>query len=544
MIEKQVDLFCLGAPPPGFKWNLGKIWMCEPTPRSVSSVVLSAMEKNTPEALLFWDVSLGEIPLETVSRFLQSPDDIWHGGLQLGMAGLPEMMKYVAPAWMLNCDAPSVVSSSSWRISLRACLVRSEVVRQLGFVDKEFFSLAGASLEWGHHCLMKGAVTRFVPDLLPHKRIGESMQIPLKDEIRFVWACYKPFWAKWSLFLSVLQRPQLLFHISSLLQFIRKIVKESLSGIFQKKENISYSNEPIVNISVILPTLERYEFLEKCLMTIRAQTIKPLEVLCIDQNLPEKRRPDIYEKFNDMPIQVYWQDEKGQSLARNTALEKSSGEWIFFADDDSEYSADTLHQHIELALSHNADASTGLSLPPFPYSIPLEYQHARIAYNLDTGNALIRKSAILHVGGFDLNYDFGKGTDTDLGMRLYLSGFLLLHNPNARRLHYKAEVGGLRTYGVKWETRDISINQPRPVATYTYWIMRYFPKKIWAWAVFHSVIFGNLPFGSTKNMRGLFSHYLREALLMPVTLYQIHCSFQKAKSYLLNGPRLLRIQKT
>jgi GT2 family glycosyltransferase len=522
-------------------WDAGDTKTAGGDPGMVAMKASQLLDISSADAYLFWDRSLGKPDEAVVARAIEYPGDVWHAGLRLGAGGLPRLLDTVAPTWMLNCDPDPEIEASSWRVSLRACLVRTDALRQVGFIRSGFQTLDGAALEWGHRCAMNGVITRHIPWLLPENSSRHEVALPVEDELRFVAYRYKPVWTYWAAGRAVLRRPWRASRIARTWRELRQHDGPGGSALYSRPKTHDPTSALAHSISVILPTRGRYDYLDKCLETLRAQTLRPAQIVCIDQNEASDRRPELYARFDELPLHVIWQDGRGQSLARNAALEVANNEWLFFADDDSEYPPDTLEQHLRLCLQTGADGSTGLSLPPFEYNIPVEYRHPRLAYNLDTGNALIRRQAVLRAGGFDRNYDFGKGADTDLGMRLYLQGALLMHNPQARRLHYKAESGGLREYGAWWETRRIQLTQPRPAVTHSYWIMRYFERRAWREALMHNILFGNIPRHATRRASfwQILLHYLLEFLRLPLTYYQSRKSVLGAQAMLRNSPRLL-----
>lgn len=540
----RVDLIWLGDPENQPTWSLGEVWPTHPTPAAIHRMVREKLPTSLSQAWLFWDRALGVPKEDIILKAMTRPGDLWHAGLRLGTGGLPRLLDYVSPTWMLNCDPPSDIEATSWRVSLRACLVRTEVLRKLGSVRSGFQTLEGAGLEMGHRFLMQGVLTKHIPWLIRNQPSRNYNKIPLEDELCFIGHRYKPVWLKWCFFRAGISHPLSYSKARHILNSANLSAKEPDGKplTFMEDQHPEIFRE---RISVILPTRGRYQYLGKCLETLIRQTMPPFEIICVDQNPPEARRPDLYEKFPNAGIKVIWQEEKGQSIARNKAIGEAQSEWLFFADDDSEYAPNAMEQHLRLLLQKQGDASTGLSLPPFDYTVPEEYKHVRIAYNFDTGNALIRKSAILEVGGFDRNYDFGKGADTDLGIRLYLKGFLVLHNPLARRLHYKAATGGLREYGVLWETRQLNCLKPNPAPTYTYWMMRYFARKTWAEGLLNDLLFGGIPrepTGGASTLRILF-HFLTKLSCLPLTFYQVSKSVHDAKALLARGPRLMESNK-
>ena len=125
-----IDLICLtnGIPVPA--WRLGRTLATRSNAEAVAKAVEQLTTKSETVAVLFWDALLGTPDQEFLLCALKSPGDVWHAGLKLGMSGQPGITRFVSPTWMLNCDPPPDIEATSWRLSLRACLVRSEVDRK------------------------------------------------------------------------------------------------------------------------------------------------------------------------------------------------------------------------------------------------------------------------------------------------------------------------------------------------------------------------------------------------------------------------------
>lgn len=88
-------------------------------------------------------------------------------------------------------------------------------------------------------------------------------------------------------------------------------------------------------ISVIVPVYNVEKYLSRCLESIINQTYKNIEVVCIDDGSPDKSINILkeYEK-KDKRIKIIRQENKGLSGARNTGIENSKGEYVFFIDSD------------------------------------------------------------------------------------------------------------------------------------------------------------------------------------------------------------------
>ena len=99
-------------------------------------------------------------------------------------------------------------------------------------------------------------------------------------------------------------------------------------------------------ISVIIPTYNRYEDLDNCLKSILAQTWKVKEVLIVDDSENSETRHLVEGRkgaFEDIGIALrYIKNMRGKSsaIARNVGIDHAQGEIILFLDDDVILNAD------------------------------------------------------------------------------------------------------------------------------------------------------------------------------------------------------------
>src|SRR5207249_3985373 len=154
----------------------------------------------------------------------------------------------------------------------------------------------------------------------------------------------------------------------------------------------------------------------------------------------EVRQPESYLGYDDLNLRIIWQDEQGQSLARNTGLAAATSPYVFLLDDDSVAYDDLIEAHLRYVVNGRFQISTGVAYPPPPneYQLPARFRYPRVAQTFDTGNSLLSLVTAKQLGGLDRNYDYGPGTDLDFGTRLYLVGQRIVHNPEAVRIHFKA----------------------------------------------------------------------------------------------------------
>ena len=99
-----------------------------------------------------------------------------------------------------------------------------------------------------------------------------------------------------------------------------------------------------MNISVVIPTYNRYKVLQRALQSIYSQTLKPKEVIVIDDGSTDDTSK-IQNLFPD--IKYLYQKNRGVSSARNLGIKNSTFEWIAFLDSDDEWHRDKLKEHVE-----------------------------------------------------------------------------------------------------------------------------------------------------------------------------------------------------
>lgn len=428
--------------------------------------------------LLLWTPERVLPDATLLNHLIEDGVDLAHCGLKQGMGDLWTSLSLVALDWSM-INGPSDKPSTSWRLSLDACLIRRDLILQLGGLDAAFSSLAGAGLELGFRYLNKGALIEYRPDLLPDAVGSNSPEPPPEDLYVFLLRHFKPHWSRYVALRRTLEKRSLKVERQALSKARSQCAASSIpKGI---TETVWYSDSSHdhdvlkkVSVSAIIPTLGRYSYLPEALASLSRQTIKPREVIVVDQNPPGSRRPEVYEACVGLNLRVVWQDQQGQSLARNTGLAQATGQYVFLFDDDSIASDALIETHLRAVFGGRFQVSTGASYPPLPnYQLPPQLRYPRIAQTFDTGNSLLPLTLARQLKGLDRNYDFGPGTDLDFGTRLYLSGARILHNPKATRIHFKAPIGGLRAHGVHKYNTDTGMFDPFPPITQSYYGLRY-----------------------------------------------------------------------
>lgn len=88
-------------------------------------------------------------------------------------------------------------------------------------------------------------------------------------------------------------------------------------------------------ISVIVPVYNTEKFLRRCLDSICSQTYRNLEILCVNDGSTDGSAA-ILEEYAalDRRIRIFTQENSGQGVARNLALDNARGTWITGVDSD------------------------------------------------------------------------------------------------------------------------------------------------------------------------------------------------------------------
>lgn len=101
-------------------------------------------------------------------------------------------------------------------------------------------------------------------------------------------------------------------------------------------------------VSVIIPTLERPEFLQAALRSVLRQTVPDFEVLIVDDGSATAILP-LLDALNDGRIRYFrHESNRGEAAARNTGILHARGAYVAFLDDDDEWLPDKLRLQLDL----------------------------------------------------------------------------------------------------------------------------------------------------------------------------------------------------
>lgn len=361
-------------------------------------------------------------------------------------------------------------------------------------------------------------------------------KVPIVDEYRFLRKYFHPLWIFYVLLLRLCSFNNPFTEIDAWKKSNNVKRSDYLKNPLAYEDwkpfqSILVEQRPLV--SVVIPTLNRYEYLKDVLKDLEKQEFSNFEVIVVDQSSPFQE-----EFYNDFKLNLHLvrQTERALWLARNHAIEISKGEYILLFDDDSRVDSKWIRNHLKCIDFFSADISAGVSISAIGAEVPLNYSFFRISDQLDTGNVLLKKQIFRDIGLFDRQYEKQRMGDGEFGLRCYLNGFKNISNPYAERLHLKVGSGGLREMG-SWDGyRPKKWFGPRPVPSVLYQFRKYYGKKRAILALMKFVPPSIIPYKFKKSKSGIIIGFLFSILIAPLILFQLIKSWSLATEKLKQGP--------
>ena len=179
-----------------------------------------------------------------------------------------------------------------------------------------------------------------------------------------------------------------------------------------------------LNISAIITTFRRPEWLEEAIESVLKQSRPVEEVLVVDAGTAEETK-SVVATFGPAVRYLPMQD-RGLAASRNFGIEHSKGDWLCFLDDDDQWLPDKIKRQEE-ALQRAPDATfvyTSLQMlwpdGRLEDSIALSPERLwpalRIKNSIPPSAVMVEKAALLAAGGF--NENLRNCEDWDLWVRL------------------------------------------------------------------------------------------------------------------------------
>lgn len=360
-------------------------------------------------------------------------------------------------------------------------------------------------------------------------------KLPIIDEYIFIRKYFNKVWSIYVLLLRLVCFKNPFVEISA--WFKTRTVQRStyLDNPIPYKSWESFTSSLLKDnpmVTVVIPTLNRYQYLKDVLQDLEKQDYQNFEVIVVDQSEPFEE--EFYKEYN-LDLNLIHLKEKALWLARNTAIRKSKGDLLLLFDDDSRVEKDWITNHLKCLDYFNADISSGVSISTVGAEVPQNYAFFRVSDQLDTGNVLIKKEVFREIGLFDRQFEKQRMGDGEYGLRSYLQSFLNISNPYAERLHLKVGTGGLRQMG-SWDGfRPKKWFGPRPIPSVVYLFRKYYGNSLAKLSLMRAVPPSIIPYRFKRNKKMMITGVFISILIFPIILFQVGKSWSLASKKLKQG---------
>ncbi|WP_372519739.1 glycosyltransferase family 2 protein [Candidatus Ruminimicrobiellum ovillum] len=111
-----------------------------------------------------------------------------------------------------------------------------------------------------------------------------------------------------------------------------------------------------VKVSIIIPVYNVEQYLRQCLDSVVNQTLKDIEIICIDDGSSDSSLEILHEySSKDSRIKIITQQHEGAGAARNKGLAVANGKYLSFLDSDDFFETDMLEQLYNCSEKYNTD---------------------------------------------------------------------------------------------------------------------------------------------------------------------------------------------
>ena len=217
------------------------------------------------------------------------------------------------------------------------------------------------------------------------------------------------------------------------------------------------------NLSVIVPTYQRCDSVERLLHALARQTLPcdAFEVIISIDGSDDGTR-EMVETFSaPYSLTSIWQPNSGRARARNVGIRVARGEVLLFFDDDMEPAPDCLQQHERAHANGSRVAVIGAvpircdaGDPPVADYIAAKFQqhldrlaqpnHHFALRDFYSGHFSVRREILNEIGLFDESFRLYGNEDLELAWRLRAAGVKLVYQPKAVAYqHYSKDFAAL-----------------------------------------------------------------------------------------------------
>ena len=196
-------------------------------------------------------------------------------------------------------------------------------------------------------------------------------------------------------------------------------------------------------VSVVITCYNYDRFLDQCIQSALGQTYQSLEVVIVDDGSTDNTR-EVVEKFLHLPnVKYIYQENSGQTKAKNVGVANSTGKFIAFLDADDFWDLKKLEKQIpkfsnpKVGVVYSGFSlvdQNGWPVVKTPAGQYMQPRRGPVVEELFMDNfvpfssSVVTKDCFMSVGGFDES--LAMGIDWDLWLRISVDyNFDYIHEP-------------------------------------------------------------------------------------------------------------------
>lgn len=112
----------------------------------------------------------------------------------------------------------------------------------------------------------------------------------------------------------------------------------------------------VPKVSIIMPSLNVVDYIEKCMESVLGQTLEDIEVICIDADSTDGTHEILlrYAK-KDSRVRLFRDDQHSTGYAKNLGIDMAEGEYVGIVEPDDYIETDMYERLYEAAVAEHAD---------------------------------------------------------------------------------------------------------------------------------------------------------------------------------------------
>jgi len=246
--------------------------------------------------------------------------------------------------------------------------------------------------------------------------------------------------------------------------------KNNRSGIENSGKSRVFGQKVIPEFSVLLPTYNRSDALERTLQALEKQSLAKdkFEIIVVDDGSSDDTS-DLLERFAEATGHHFsyavLKNNSGPARARNVGLSMVKGNVVLIIGDDIEPDLSLLEKHFTFHRQRSDEKFALLGHVSFPKRLSsnsfmrwLEkdgrkyfFNYAELKAGQEAGplffytcNVSVKTSLLNRSGWFDESFSYASHEDLELGYRLADKGMRLVYDPAAKGYHWHVlNIGGI-----------------------------------------------------------------------------------------------------